>query len=89
MCFKSEEETAVLDNTTLLDEKIMKVKVHCEKLGIRLKIKKAKLMAVSPATNLRTDSEDVEVVNSVCLSRLTVNSKGTNNQETCHKTSLV
>lgn len=49
-------------------------------MELRLNIKKIKLIIVA-ATNFRTNSEDIDLVNSFCLLGLTVNCEGISNQE--------
>ena len=41
---------------------LMKVKVESEKVGVKLKIKKTKIMASSPTTSWVIDGETVETV---------------------------
>ena len=57
------------DNTTLLAESkeelkslLMKVKEESEKVGLKLNIQKAKIMASSPITSWQVDGEKVETV---------------------------
>lgn len=45
----------------------MNVKEHSEKMGQQLNIQKTKLMTMSKIVSLRTDKEDMEVVNNICL----------------------
>ena len=72
------------DDTTLMAEGeeglkslLMKVKVESEKVGLKLKIQKTKIMASSPATSWQIDGETMETVRYffVCLfvgSRITL-----------------
>ena len=57
------------DNTTLMEESeeelkslLMKVKVECEKVGLKLNIQKTKIMASGPITSWEIDGETVETV---------------------------
>ena len=56
------------DDTTLMAESeelkslLMKVKEESEKLGLKLNIQKAKIMASGPITSWQTDGETVETV---------------------------
>ena len=57
------------DDTTLMAESeeelkslLMKVKVESEKVGLKLSIQKAKIMASSPITSWQIDGETVETV---------------------------
>ena len=51
------------DDTTLMTESLlMKVKEESEKVGLKLNIQKAKIMASGPITSWKTDGETVETV---------------------------
>ena len=57
------------DDTTLMAESeeefkslLMKVKVECEKVGLKLNIQKTKIMASGPITSWEIDGETVETV---------------------------
>ena len=56
------------DNTTLLAEReelkslLMKVKEESEKVGLKLRIKKTKIVASGPITSWQIDGETVETV---------------------------
>ena len=56
------------DDTTLMAEReelkslLMKVKVESEKVGLKLKIQKKKIMASGPITSWEIDGETVETV---------------------------
>ena len=57
------------NDTTLLEESkedlkslLMKVKEESEKVGLKLRIQKAKIMASSPITSLQIDGETMEIV---------------------------
>ena len=52
------------DDTTLMAEKslLMKVKVESEKVGLKLNIQKTKIMASGPITSWQIDGEPVETV---------------------------
>ena len=41
---------------------LMKVKVECEKAGLKLNVKRTKIMASSPITSWKIDGETVETV---------------------------
>ena len=58
-----------VDDTTLMTESeeelkslLMKVKVECEKVGLKLNIQKTKIMASGPITSWQMDGETVETV---------------------------
>ena len=62
------------DNTTLMAESeeelkglLMKVKVESEKVGLKLKIQKTKIMASGPITSWQIDGETVETVSDFIL----------------------
>ena len=46
---------------------LMKVKVQSEKVGLKLKIQKTKIMACSPITSWEIDGETVETVSDFIL----------------------
>ena len=57
------------DDTTLMAESeeelkslLMKVKVESEKVGLKLKFQKTKIMACGPVTSQKIDGETVEIV---------------------------
>ena len=57
------------DDTTLMEESeeelkslLMKVKVECEKVGLKLNIQKTKITASGPITSWEIDGETVETV---------------------------
>ena len=62
------------DDTTLMAESeeelkslLMKVKVESEKVGLKLKIQKTKIMASGPITSWEIDGETVETVSDFIL----------------------
>ena len=62
------------DDTTLMVESeeelkglLMKVKVESEKVGLKLKIQKTKIMASGPITSWQIDGETVETVSDYFL----------------------
>ena len=62
------------NDTTLLEESkedlkslLMKVKEESEKVGLKLRIQKAKIMASSPITSLQIDGETMETVTDFTL----------------------
>ena len=62
------------DDTTLMAESeeelkslLMKVKEESEKVGLKLNIQKAKIMALSPITSWEIDGETVETVSDFIL----------------------
>ena len=62
------------DNTTLMAESeeelkslLMKVKEESEKVGLKLKIQKTKIMASGPITSWQIDGETVETVTDFIL----------------------
>ena len=58
-----------------LDSLLMKVKVESEKVGLKLKIQKTKIMASGPITSREIDGETVETVSDFVLggSKITAN----------------
>ena len=65
------------DDTTLMAESeeelkslLMKVKEESEKVGLKLSIQKAKIMASSPITSWQIDGETVETVSDFILGGL-------------------
>ena len=64
------------DDTTLMAESkelkslLMKVKEESEKVGLKLNIKKTRIMASSPIPSWQIDGETVETVADCCLSLL-------------------
>ena len=62
------------DGTTLMAESeeelkslLMKVKVESEKVGLKLNMQKAKIMASGPITSWEIDGETVETVSDYCF----------------------
>ena len=65
------------DDTTLMAESkeelkslLMKVKEESEKVGLKLKIQKTKIMASGPITSWQIDGETVEIVTDLILGGL-------------------
>ena len=79
------------DDTALMAESeeglkslLMKVKVESEKLGLKLNIQKAKIMASSPITSWKIDGETVETVPDFIL----LGSKITTDSDCSHEKTL-
>ena len=76
------------DNTTLMAESeeeiknlLMKVKEECEKVGLKLKIQKTKIMASGPITSWEIDGETVETVSDFILWGSKITADGVCSQE--------
>lgn len=46
-------------------------------MGLRLNIKRIKVMMIGTVTDFRTDNEESEMAGNICFLGLTINSKGT------------
>ena len=71
------------NDTTLLEESkedlkslLMKVKEESEKVGLKLRIQKAKIMASSPITSLQIDGETMETVRDFILGGSKISADG-------------
>ena len=62
-------------------EKVMKVKAESEKAGLKLNIRKTKIMASGPIVSWQTDGETVEIVTDCIL----LGSKITSDDDCSHK----
>ena len=81
------------DDTTLMAESeeelkslLMKVKEESEKVGLKLNIKKTKIMASSPKTSWEIDEEAIETVRDFIFLGFKITSDGTsamNLKDTC------
>ena len=76
------------DDTTLMAESeeelksfLMKVKEESEKVGLKLNIRKTKIMASSPITSWQTDGETVETVADFILGGSKITADGDCNHE--------
>ena len=58
----ADDTTLMLESEEELNSLLMKAKVECEKVGIKLNIQKTKIMASSPITSWQMDGEIVEAV---------------------------
>ena len=61
------EDTTLMAEEEELKSLLMKVKVESEKVGLKLNIQKAKIMASGPITSWETDRETVETVSDFIL----------------------
>ena len=61
-CSFENDTTLMAENKEELKNLLMKVKEESEKSGLKLNIKKAKIMASSPITSWQIDGENVEAV---------------------------
>ena len=59
--------TLMAESEEELKSLLMKVKVESEKVGLKLNIQKAKIMASSPITSWEIDGETVETVSDFIL----------------------
>ena len=76
------------DDTTLMTESeeelrslLMKVKVESEKVGLKLKIQKTKIMASGPITQWEIDGETVETVSDFIFGGSKITADGDCNHE--------
>ena len=60
---------------------LMKVKEESEKVGLKLNIQKAKIMALSPITSWQTDEETMETVRDIIFLSSKIISDGDGSQE--------
>ena len=60
---------------------LMKVKVECEKVGLKLNIQKTKIMAFGPITSWEIDGETVETVSDFILGGSKITGDGDCNHE--------
>ena len=58
----ADDTTLMAENEEELKSLLMKVKVESEKVGLKLKIQKTKIMASGPTTSWEIDGETVETV---------------------------
>ena len=58
----SDDTTLIAENEEELKSLLMKVKEESEKVGLKLNIQKAKIMASGPNTSWEIDGETVETV---------------------------
>ena len=58
----ADDTTLMLGSEEELNSLLMKAKVECEKVGIKLNIQKTKIMASGPITSWEIDGETVETV---------------------------
>ena len=56
------DTTLMAESEEELKSLLMKVKVECEKVGLKLNIQKMKIMASGPITSWQIDGETVETV---------------------------
>ena len=56
------DETALMAESEELKSLLMKVKEESEKVGLKLNIKKTKIMVSSPVTSMQIDRETMEMV---------------------------
>ena len=60
--FMADDSTLMAESEEELKSLLMKVKEECEKVGLKLNIQKAKIMASSPITSWQIDEETMEIV---------------------------
>ena len=77
------------DDTTLMAESeeelksfLIKVKMESEKVGLKLKIQKTKIMASGPITSWQTDGQTVETVSDFILGGSKITADGDCSHET-------
>ena len=58
----ADDTTLMVESEEELKSLLMKVKEESEKVGLKLNIQKAKIMALSPITSWQTDGEIMETV---------------------------
>ena len=75
------DDTTIMAEIKELKSLLMKVKVESEKVGLKLNIKKAKIMASGPITWWQIDGETVETV----ADFITGGSKITADGDCCHE----
>ena len=66
----ADDSTLMTDSEEELKSLLMKVKVECEKVGLKLNIQKTKIMASGPITSWEIDGETVETVSDFILGGL-------------------
>ena len=66
----ADDSTLMTDSEEELKSLLMKVKVECEKVGLKLNIQKTKIMASGPITSWEIDGEIVETVSDFILGGL-------------------
>ena len=63
----ADDSTLMTDSEEELKSLLMKVKVECEKVGLKLNIQKTKIMASGPITSWEIDGEKVGTVSDFIL----------------------
>ena len=63
----ADDTTLMAENEEELQRLLMKVKEESEKIGLKLKIQKMKIMASGPITSWQLDGETVETVSDFIL----------------------
>ena len=58
----ADDTTLMAESEEVLKSLLMKVKEESEKVGLKLNIQKAKIMASSPITSMQIDGEAMETV---------------------------
>ena len=58
----ADDTTLMVESKDELKNLLMKVKEESEKVGLKLNIRKTKIMAASPITSWQTDGETMEIV---------------------------
>ena len=66
----ADDTTLMAENEEQLKSLLMKVKEESEKVGLKLNIQKAKIMASGPITSWQIDGETVETVTDIILGGL-------------------
>ena len=77
----ADDTTLKIESEEELKSLLMKVKEESEKLGLKLKIHKAKIMASSPITSWQIDEETMETVKNFIF----LGSKITADSDWCHE----
>ena len=72
----ADETTLMAESEEELKSLLMKVKEESEKVGLKLKIQKTKIMASSPITSWEIDGETVETVSDFILGGSTITADG-------------
>ena len=66
----ADDMTLMAESEEELKSLLMKVKVESEKIGLKLKIQKTKIMASGPITSWQIDGETVETVSDLIFGGL-------------------
>ena len=72
----ADDNTLLAESEEELKRLLMKVKKESEKVGLKLKIQKTKIMASGPITSWEIDGETVETVSDFILGRSKITADG-------------